>query len=136
MSKTKPYFKNPFYMIPALNNKNQHAKYCSNSFRNMQAFTKLALNKIIYLMCDFNINLLNIHEHITSSEFIEMLYTYAMYPLICKPTRVVKDTVTLIDNVYYNDIADNEMLNGILYTDISDHFPIFHMQVIIWSDLV
>ena len=50
MSKTKPYFKNPFYMIPALNNKNQHAKYCSNSFRNMQAFTKLALNKIIYLI--------------------------------------------------------------------------------------
>ena len=37
-------------MIRTLNKKNQHAKYCSNSFRDMQAFTKLALYKIIYLI--------------------------------------------------------------------------------------
>ena len=53
MSKTKPYFKNPINTIRTLNKKNQHAKFRgiqSNSFRDMQAFTKLALNKIIYLI--------------------------------------------------------------------------------------
>ena len=39
-------------------------------------------------MGDFNINLLNIDKHLLSSEFIEMMYSFAYIPLIIKPTRI------------------------------------------------
>ena len=42
--------------------------------------------------------------------------------------RVNKNRVTLIDHIYTNTWCSNNntgILSGILYTDISDHFPIF-----------
>ena len=86
-------------------------------------------NKIVYLMGDFNINLLNIGKHLPSSEFLENLFSYNFYKLINKPTRVSKNSATLIDNIFCNDIQILEFMNGIFYTDISDHFPIFTINV-------
>ena len=83
--------------------------------------------KIIYLMGDFNINLLDIENHIPSSEFIELLYSYGLYPMITKPTRMQNNSATLIDNIFHNDLNSSHF-NGILYTDISDHFPIFSIN--------
>ena len=82
-------------------------------------------NKIVYLMGDFNINLLNTDKHMLSSEFMEMMYSYACIPLINKPTRVTDNaSATLIDNIYCNDI-DQNIFQGICFTDVSDHFPVF-----------
>ena len=50
--------------------------------------------------------------------------TYCYRPLITKPTRVTSRTGTCIDNIFSNVLSD-PVLPGILYTDISDHFPIF-----------
>ena len=50
----------------------------------------------------------------------------SMYPLIHYPTRVTDHSVTLIDNIFTNDIDD--MFSGIILADISDHFPIFCMS--------
>ena len=88
-------------------------------------------HKIIYLIGDFNIDILNITNHIPSSEFLETLYTFSLCPLINKPTRVSSTAATLIDNIYFNDVEHSELFNGILYTDISDHFLIFsiHLKV-------
>ena len=86
-------------------------------------------NKIVYLMGDFNINLLNIDKHLPSSEFLENLFSYNFYPLINKPSRVSKSSATLIDNIFCNDIQIVEFMNGIFYADISDHFPIFTINV-------
>ena len=49
-----------------------------------------------------------------------------LYPLITKPTRITKDTATLIDNIFTNAI-DKRTVNGILINDITDHFPIFSL---------
>ena len=38
-------------------------------------------DKIVYLMGDFYINLLNIDKHLSSSEFLEHLFSYNFYPL-------------------------------------------------------
>jgi hypothetical protein len=81
-------------------------------------------NKILYLIGDFNINLLNIDKHVPSAEFLENLYSYNVFPLINKPTRINNVSATLIDNIYCNN-THQEFLNGIFYTDITDHFPIF-----------
>ena len=82
-------------------------------------------NKTAYLIGDFNINLLNVNKHAPTAEFIELLYTYSYFPLINKPTRVNKNTATFIGHIYTNSKNNTGILSGILYTDISDHFPIF-----------
>ena len=82
-------------------------------------------NKLLCIMGDFNINLLDLERHLPSSEYLELLYSYSLFPLITKPTRVTSNTSTLIDNIFFNDINLLNTVNGILYTKISDHFPIF-----------
>ena len=82
-------------------------------------------NKVIYLCGDFNINLLNSSTHTETDNFLNCLYSHSIFPLISKPTRKARNSATLIDNIFTNDIANSEIVSGILYTDISDHFPIF-----------
>ena len=39
------------------------------------------------------------------------------------------ESATLIDNIFYNNYVQNSRsLAGILYTDISDHFPVYHID--------
>jgi hypothetical protein len=82
-------------------------------------------NKYVYIMGDFNINLLNVDTHIPSSEFLENMFLYYFFPMITKPTKVKGDSATIIDNIYCNNMDNMDICNGILYTDISDHFPVF-----------
>ena len=79
-------------------------------------------------MGDFNINLLNIDTHLPSSEFIESFYSFGIFPLINKPTRVTDNSTTLIDNIFSNEVLNENMINGIFYTKITDHFPIFSIN--------
>jgi hypothetical protein len=81
--------------------------------------------KSIYLMGDFNINLLNEKVHSLTSEFVDNMFANNLYPLITKPTRITRSVATLIDNIYCNDIEVSKHFNGILCSDISDHFPVF-----------
>ena len=75
-------------------------------------------------MGDFNVNLLNAERHTLTSEFCDTMFAYHHVPLITKPTRVTTDSVTLIDNIFTNKF-DTDSFHGILYTDITDHCPIF-----------
>ena len=85
--------------------------------------------KICYLMGDYNINILNSDTHETTGCFVDMLYGNSFIPLINRPTRVTKQTATLIDNIYTNNLKDVSLsYQGLLVTDISDHFPIFHIH--------
>ena len=64
-----------------------------------------------------------------TSSFFNRLLTYSFFPTISKPTRITEHSATLIDNIYTNayNIADN-ILSGNLYTDITDHLPVFMLQ--------
>ena len=56
------------------------------------------------------------------------MYSYSMFPLITKPTRVTKDTATLIDHIFTNNFdVDSKHVQGILCTSISDHYAVFHI---------
>ena len=83
------------------------------------------VNKTVYLMGDFNINLLNHDRHAATSDFLETLYSASFFPLITKPTRITNETATLIDNIFCNYSDIDNFVNGILFTDLSDHFPVF-----------
>ena len=51
-------------------------------------------------------------------------------PAITKPTRITDKSATLIDNIFSNNM-ETESIQGILYTGISDHLPVF----LIYSDV-
>jgi hypothetical protein len=80
--------------------------------------------KHCYVMGDFNLDLLRLSDHVPTQEFIDCLFSYAFYPLISNPTRITAHTATLIDNIFTNQISEN-IFNGIILNDISDHLPIF-----------
>ena len=56
------------------------------------------------------------------------MFSNSFIPLINKPTRVTLKTATIIDNIFTNAYEnENKYMTGILTTDISDHYPIFHI---------
>ena len=82
----------------------------------------------IQIMGYFNVNILNANEHLPSSEFLDKMYSHSLLPLITKPTRITSNCATLIDNIFFNDVSNIKTLNGLFFTDISDHLPVFSIN--------
>ena len=76
-------------------------------------------------MADFNIDLLKIDTNGQTTDFIHGMFASTFYPTISRPTRVTQQTATLIDNIITN-MHEYPVTSGILYNDISDHFPVFN----------
>ena len=87
----------------------------------------IAENKQIYLMGDFNFDLLNHATHKSTGDFLNIMFSHNLLPLIDKPTRITPHSATLLDNIFTNHV-DNVFPSGILYYDISDHLPVFHLS--------
>ena len=85
-------------------------------------------NMSCYVMGDYNIDLLKHENHLQTAEFLNNMQSNSLIPLIYKPTRETKTTATLIDNIFTNNYnVNNLLLQGLLITDISDHYAIFHI---------
>ena len=82
--------------------------------------------KPAFVCGDFNFDLLKLTSHNITNEFLNTFYSSSFYPLIQKPTRVTTKSSTLIDNIFTN-ILDDKITPGILYNDITDHFPVFQI---------
>ena len=79
-------------------------------------------------MGDYNIDLMKHISHNPTSEFLDLMFSNSFIPLINKPTRVTSKTATIIDNIFTNEYKnENKYMTGILTTDISDYYPIFHI---------
>ena len=52
-------------------------------------------NKTIYIMGDFNIDLLGVDRHVASADFLDTLYSSSFYPLITKPTSQLESMTIL-----------------------------------------
>ena len=84
--------------------------------------------KICYFLGDLNICFLKSESHRLTSEFIDLIYSYGVFPLISKPTRVTKTSATLIDHILTNNFDTNSHhKQGILCSSISDHYSVFHI---------
>ena len=82
-------------------------------------------NKVCHIMGDFNFNLSNNESHASqANSLIAFLLSFMLIPLISKPLRITANSATLIDNMFTNDSA-HYLKCGLLFTDISDHFPVF-----------
>ena len=57
--------------------------------------------------------------------FFNLTFENGIFPVINRPTRVTWASATAIDHILTNTIMDQDLQNGIIKLDISDHFPIF-----------
>ena len=79
-------------------------------------------------MGDYNIDLMKHESHMQTNFFLDSMHSNSFIPLIYKPTRETKTTATLIDNIFTNNYKVNDqLLQGLLISDISDHHAIFHI---------
>ena len=54
-------------------------------------------NKLIYLMGDFNIDLLEDDIDRPTQDYLDLIYAQLLIPTINKPTRITATSATLID---------------------------------------
>ena len=63
---------------------------------------------------------------------IDINYSNGFVPVIRKPTRITEHSKTLIDHIYTNtDLTtpNYKHKQGIIRTDISDHYPVFYLML-------
>ena len=81
-------------------------------------------NKDIFLMGDFNINILQYDSNKDSQEFLDKMHSNFFLPYISSPSRVTPRSQTLIENIFSNKI-EVESFSGNITTTISDHYAQF-----------
>ena len=81
-------------------------------------------NKLVVLMGDFNINLMEYDSDKHVSGFLDALGTFALTPNITLPTRITDNSRTLIDNIYTSPELCGTISGNVL-TCISDHLAQF-----------
>ena len=107
---------------------NSNVNSFTEEFFNMVNSIKSKFKKPLYLMGDYNLDLLKYDENKYVCEFLDMFFSYGFIPLINRPTRVTEKTATIIDHIYTNNYdVESKLHQGILITDTSDHFAIFHI---------
>ena len=73
----------------------------------------------VFILGDMNIDFLKVGTHSKTEDYLDMLYSSNLLPVI-KPTRITSQT--LIDHIYTN-ISTDQTISGIVAMDISVHLP-------------
>ena len=89
--------------------------------------------KSVFLLGDFNINLMNYNVHNPTNEFSDSPASNSFLPYILPPTRITSHSKTLIDNIFTN-ITLPDSISGNLTATISDHLPQFLIVPNIFSN--
>ena len=79
-------------------------------------------NKSVFLLADFNADLLIYDKHAPTNEFLDSLSSNMFLPHIVQPTRIGTTSETLIDNIL-SIIQTPSSVSGNLTSSISDHLP-------------
>ena len=90
--------------------------------------------KSIFLLGDFNVNLLNYNGHNETNEFLDCLASNSFIPLILQPTRINSHSNTLIDNIF-SIVIDPDIISGNLTATISDYLPQFGIIPNMFGDI-
>ena len=81
-------------------------------------------SKIISIMGDFNINLLECEHHNDTNNFVNSMVSHYLLPYILHPTRVTDHSATVIDNIFSN-VTDFETVSGNIFNQMADHYSVF-----------
>ena len=80
-------------------------------------------NKNIYLIGDFNLDLLQIEEESKIEDFYNLISSNLLIPHITIPTRITATSKSLIDNIFSNNLEFQSAKSGNITVSISDHMP-------------
>ena len=78
----------------------------------------------IFLMGDFNIDLLQYESHCNTNDFLKTMVSNSFLPYILQPTRVTNHSSTVTDNIFSN-ITDFITSGGNITSLVADHFAQF-----------
>ena len=79
--------------------------------------------KQVFLLGDFDINLLNYNDHQPTNDFLDLLASNSFIPYILHPTRITIHLKThKIDNTFPNYMS-HEITSGNITTTVSDNLP-------------
>ena len=81
-------------------------------------------NKEVYITGDFNIDLLKYEKNPKYQEFYNLMTSSGFLPYIILPTRITDTTMTIIDNIYSNNIIIP--LSDPIYVLVRQEFLRFH----------
>ena len=81
--------------------------------------------KNIFLLGDFNADLMNSPLDSQTAQFFNTITANLMVPHITCPTRVTTSLSTLIDNIFSNSLNFCDGISGNLTSNISDHYAQF-----------
>ena len=90
-------------------------------------------NKTVFLLHDFDIDLLSYAQHSSTNEFFDSLSSHMLLPHIVQPTRIRHNSKTLIENNYSNVITANN-ISGNFTVTISDYYLQFLVAADIFSN--
>ena len=86
--------------------------------------TQAVADKQLFILGDFNSDLLNYNSHTPTANFVNLLFAKQLLPYIVHPSRVSGNSATLIDNIFSNT-CDQETVSGNILMQLTDHFPNF-----------
>jgi hypothetical protein len=87
----------------------------------------LNMNHTVYLMGDFNLDVLKYGADKYVTEYVDLLFSYGFLQLVTNPTRITPHSASLIDHVVTNNSV-HSCDAVVLMTKISDHFPVIHFR--------
>ena len=93
--------------------------------------------KLVYLMCDFNINLLNEDTHCRTNDFVNILTSHSMDPSITRPTRITSKSATLINRgpAPFHRLTPNKRFEPVFSTVIMVVCSLFNKMLLL-TDLI
>ena len=80
--------------------------------------------KTVFLLGDFNVDLLKHEQHKATNEFLHSLPSNLFLPYIIQPSRINSHSKCIIENIFSNFISQEIML-GNLTSTISENLPQF-----------
>ena len=102
---------------------NTDIKSFQNSINNAWNEIKSGKHKNIVIGLDHNLDFLKSSIHFATNKFIESVLEHELVPCITRPTRVTKNSSTLIDNILISYNLYGKQRSCVMLSDISDHFP-------------
>ena len=102
---------------------NTNSKDFVNLYKQLISKIKLETKKRIIMGMDHNLDFLKNRSHGPTNDFIESNLANDLIPCITRPTRITKNSATLIDNIIVSSEYIGKLDTKILTEDISDHLP-------------
>ena len=108
---------------PTLNSNQQFEQFL-DLFNNLLSDLSNSKNDI-YLLGDYNIDLLKINTCSKAKQYVDTFFSYGFLQTITKPTRCTNSAATLIDHCITNVLSPVHISN-IITCKLSDHFPFIY----------